>query len=220
MCTLDDLRHRRFSLRLEPRFSILKSYLGYYLWQKIILYLKEKLFLQGASRAITCVLIAVSLKIFPLLEQAIFFSLSFSWIFFLHEQTILLFGTFYFYGACLLILLPIIMKVMPETKVSAHYTFFVFCWWWNTVRRFTEKLSNLVRGGFPEAFIVEFHVLRLLTFLLQDPSSHFSLSGSGSYRNPSDLQPEATVKRKKHQRDFWEDQQCSFETTISVGDFS
>merc|ERR1711971_449950 len=54
---------------------------------------------KGAARSLTCVLILVSLKIFPLLEQ-----------------TIHLFGTFYFYGAVVLLLLPIIMKVLPETK--------------------------------------------------------------------------------------------------------
>ena len=58
---------------------------------------------QGVARSLTCVLIVVSLKIFPLLEQAIF-----------------LFGTFYFYGAVVLLLLPVIMKVLPETKVSDH----------------------------------------------------------------------------------------------------
>ena len=58
---------------------------------------------QGVARSLTCVLIVVSLKIFPLLEQAI-----------------LLFGTFYFYGAVVLLLLPVIMKVLPETKVSNH----------------------------------------------------------------------------------------------------
>ena len=56
---------------------------------------------QGAARSLTCVLILFSLKIYPLLEQ-----------------TMLLFGTFYFYGAVVLLLLPIIMKVLPETKVS------------------------------------------------------------------------------------------------------
>ena len=58
---------------------------------------------QGVARSLTCILIVVSLKIFPLLEQAIF-----------------LFGTFYFYGAVVLLLLPVIMKVLPETKVSDH----------------------------------------------------------------------------------------------------
>ena len=33
------------------------------------------------------------------------------------DQAILLFGTFYFYGGVVLLFLPIIMKVLPETKV-------------------------------------------------------------------------------------------------------
>ena len=34
------------------------------------------------------------------------------------DATYFFFGTFYFYGAVVLLLLPIIMKVLPETKVS------------------------------------------------------------------------------------------------------
>ena len=33
------------------------------------------------------------------------------------DQVILLFGTFYSYGGIVLLFLPIIMKVLPETKV-------------------------------------------------------------------------------------------------------
>ena len=52
----------------------------------------------------TCLLMLFSLKMFPLLER-IFESV---------------YGIFYLYGGVVILLLPLIMFVLPETKVSEN----------------------------------------------------------------------------------------------------
>ena len=59
---------------------------------------------QGLSRSLCCVLIVISLKLFPLLATSLQMS-----------------GTFYLYGIIVVVSLPIVMRVMPETKdLSIH----------------------------------------------------------------------------------------------------
>ena len=56
------------------------------------------------SRSLCCLLIVISLKLFPLLASALELS-----------------GTFYLYGIIVLTGLPLVMWVMPETKdLSIH----------------------------------------------------------------------------------------------------
>ena len=52
------------------------------------------------------------------------------------DQVILLFGTFYFYGGVVFLFLPIIMKVLPETKVHI-FTYFAswYFWVWQICKR-------------------------------------------------------------------------------------
>ena len=59
---------------------------------------------QGVSRSLCCLLIVISLKLFPVLASALELS-----------------GTFYLYGIIVLTGLPLVMWVMPETKdLSIH----------------------------------------------------------------------------------------------------
>ena len=64
------------------------------------------IYFQGVSRSLCCFLIVISLKLFPLLASDAALELS---------------GTFYLYGIIVLAGLPIVIRVMPETKdLSIH----------------------------------------------------------------------------------------------------
>ena len=57
------------------------------------------LLVQGVSRSLTCLLMVVSLKVFPLLEASLHLS-----------------GAFYLYCGVVLAGLPLVMWILPETK--------------------------------------------------------------------------------------------------------
>ena len=57
------------------------------------------IFFQSVSRSITCVLIVITLKVFPILEKSLHLS-----------------GSFYLYCGVVLFGLPIVMIILPETK--------------------------------------------------------------------------------------------------------
>ena len=57
------------------------------------------LLVQGVSRSLTCLLMVVSLKVFPLLEASLHLS-----------------GAFYLYCGVVLAGLPLVMRILPETK--------------------------------------------------------------------------------------------------------
>ena len=59
---------------------------------------------QGISRALTCLFMVISLKLFPIMEKQLHLS-----------------GSFYLYSSILTFSLPIIMFFMPETKNLSIY---------------------------------------------------------------------------------------------------
>ena len=62
------------------------------------------MFVQGVSRSLCCFLIVISLKLFPVLASSLELS-----------------GVFYLYGIIVMVGLPLVMRVMPETKdLSIH----------------------------------------------------------------------------------------------------
>ena len=104
------------------------------------------------------------------------------------DQAILLFGTFYFYGGVVLLFLPIIMKVLPETKVHIF-------------RYFASQHKKTNKQIFRSLTIFQ-KTSRSSRKSVVNESNHFNFPGSLPHWDSPDIHSRA-VSWRSHWSGFW-----------------
>ena len=115
------------------------------------------------------------------------------------DQAILLFGTFYFYGGVVFLFLPIIMKVLPETKVHIfRYFASRYFWIWQICKRQAPEVPEdqlhmiTITSIFQDHCLTEIHRIftpqqSLEDYIEKDSSSNISKESETSATKQTDV---------------------------------